>query len=214
MESRRLAGTGIRPGFGLRQGMPLSPLLSNFVLRSFDRMTMRKKLNMVRWVDDLIFFCSSKRDAEECFKRVSDELRAIKHHLPSPGAQGSKTQIIAPRKPAEFLGLEIAYRERDGQYVARVPSSVVGRICDEIIRSYSLGNALKEKKSFADVCGRLPSLRSAYRGVYSHADNWLDVEAEIKGTCRKVQKGMLEAIFGSAAMQSLTPDHAAFLGIE
>ena len=44
----RLSRTSITVGRGLRQGMPLSPLLSNFVLREFDRGVIRANFNMVR----------------------------------------------------------------------------------------------------------------------------------------------------------------------
>ncbi len=51
---------GIIAGRGVRQGMPLSPVLSNFVLRPFDKKINKARIRMVRYADDLAIFADSK----------------------------------------------------------------------------------------------------------------------------------------------------------
>jgi retron-type reverse transcriptase len=51
---RILNENGIKIGEGLRQGMPLSPILSNFVLRDFDQAFVAARYDLVRYADDLI----------------------------------------------------------------------------------------------------------------------------------------------------------------
>jgi len=48
---------------GVRQGMPLSPILANLVLAEFDREVERAAIEMVRYVDDFLIFFASKAAA-------------------------------------------------------------------------------------------------------------------------------------------------------
>jgi retron-type reverse transcriptase len=53
----KLRRQGLTPGLGIRQGMPLSPLLANLALADFDNEIKDRKIEMVRYADDLV--CSS-----------------------------------------------------------------------------------------------------------------------------------------------------------
>jgi RNA-directed DNA polymerase len=57
----RAAAQGIRGGLGIRQGMPLSPILANLVLSKFDRAVETHKIPMVRYADDLLLFFAAKK---------------------------------------------------------------------------------------------------------------------------------------------------------
>ncbi len=52
----KLTKQGILPGIGLRQGMPLSPLLANLVLSGFDASIRKAGIEMIRYADDLLLF--------------------------------------------------------------------------------------------------------------------------------------------------------------
>ena len=52
-------------GKGVRQGMPLSPLLASFYLNDFDEWLIRQKYQHVRYADDLIFFLDSEQECNE-----------------------------------------------------------------------------------------------------------------------------------------------------
>lgn len=56
----RLEKQKLEKSKGLRQGMPLSPLLSNFFLGRFDVAVQKQGFNMIRYADDLIVFCDSR----------------------------------------------------------------------------------------------------------------------------------------------------------
>ena len=45
---RRVEKAGIKPGKGVRQGMPLSPFFANLFLKEFDAAVERKDYQMVR----------------------------------------------------------------------------------------------------------------------------------------------------------------------
>ncbi len=48
-------------GVGVRQGMPLSPILANLVLSEFDGKIEKSGLKMVRYADDIAIFLKPNR---------------------------------------------------------------------------------------------------------------------------------------------------------
>jgi retron-type reverse transcriptase len=74
-KTKLLEANGIKRGVGIRQGMPLSPILSSFFLRKFDKV-IRKEIGdnrVIRYADDIIAFASSKKECEE-MKNIIDEV--------------------------------------------------------------------------------------------------------------------------------------------
>lgn len=102
-----LKSNDIRKGLGLRQGMPVSPFLSNIVLADFDKTILKNKFNMVRYADDLVVFCESKRACEDAQEIIVAELEKIGHEL-----NAQKTDIFRPDEAVEFLGLDIVLRDK------------------------------------------------------------------------------------------------------
>jgi group II intron reverse transcriptase/maturase len=56
---------------GCPQGGPLSPLLSNIMLNELDWELSRRGLRFVRYADDLMIFCKSKRSAERVLTSIT-----------------------------------------------------------------------------------------------------------------------------------------------
>jgi RNA-directed DNA polymerase len=59
---------GIQMGVGVRQGMPLSPILANLVLFEFDSRMEKLGIRMVRYADDIAVFFRTKEEAQEGHK--------------------------------------------------------------------------------------------------------------------------------------------------
>ena len=57
-------------GMGVPQGGPLSPLLSNVMLNELDRELERRGHRFVRYADDLVILCKSKRSAERTLANI------------------------------------------------------------------------------------------------------------------------------------------------
>ena len=55
---------------GMPQGGPLSPLLSNIMLNELDKELMRRGHRFVRYADDCMIFCKSKRSAERTLENI------------------------------------------------------------------------------------------------------------------------------------------------
>jgi group II intron reverse transcriptase/maturase len=55
---------------GVPQGGPLSPILSNIMLNELDRELERRGHKFVRYADDMMIFCKSKRSAERTLRNI------------------------------------------------------------------------------------------------------------------------------------------------
>lgn len=56
--------------FGVPQGGPLSPLLANIMLNELDKELESRNHRFVRYADDIVIFCKSKRSCERTFKHI------------------------------------------------------------------------------------------------------------------------------------------------
>lgn len=105
-ERALLTANGIQLGRGIRQGMPLSPVLAYLFLADVDRqMTGR----FFRYVDDLLFIGSTKSEAVEQFSKYKAQVesRGLKIH-PLADKKEGKTHLIGPSESFEFLGLTVS----------------------------------------------------------------------------------------------------------
>ncbi len=55
---------------GMPQGGPLSPLLSNVMLNELDRELTRRVHRFVRYADDCMIFCKSRKSAERTLRNI------------------------------------------------------------------------------------------------------------------------------------------------
>jgi group II intron reverse transcriptase/maturase len=63
-------GMFARTDVGVAQGGPLSPLLSNIMLNELDKELSRRGHRFVRYADDCMIFCKSKRSAERTLTNI------------------------------------------------------------------------------------------------------------------------------------------------
>lgn len=66
-------------GEGTPQGGPLSPLLSNIMLNELDKELERRGHKFVRYADDALIFCRSRRGAERVRKSITRFIEASLH---------------------------------------------------------------------------------------------------------------------------------------
>jgi len=92
---------------GVPTGAPLSPLLANLFLDSFDEEVERDGGRLVRYADDFLILYRDRSDAQ----RVFDEAEAASSALLLT-LNESKTRQIDLREPFEFLGFRFEMTER------------------------------------------------------------------------------------------------------
>jgi len=210
---QRLRKQGIVSGIGLRQGMPLSPILANLVLADFDASFRRAGIEMVRYADDLLLFFHSKAAAQDGFSFVKSQLGAQGLTIPDLGGENSKTQIVAPKQAVYFLGLELVHLESAGGYVKRVGRKQLAKIEQRLEEEYSYDTLRKERVNFqqavADLGRSIASYLRLYRGVYDYPR----LDSELRRIARKVLGGIFEDVFGVGVLNGVSDDGREFLGL-
>jgi len=92
---------------GIPQGGVLSPMLANFYLHEFDIAMEVAGFKLIRYADDFVVMCSSKKEAERayalCVEVLEKRLGLEIHHL---GEAGNKTRIFPFSHGFTFLGIE------------------------------------------------------------------------------------------------------------
>ncbi len=210
---QKLIKQGVKSGIGIRQGMPLSPLLANLALADFDRQISNRKIEMVRYADDLVLFFKNKDDAQAGQKLIKELLQRIQLTIPEI-ADGSKTVIISRSDPLSFLGREILHLDLENKFVARVATKQIDKIKGRLSDDYSFEHRLKLDKSFQDTIVDLSKSISSYLGIYKDAYNYIYFESELRGQARAIIVKIFKDLFGQQALSALTPDGQKFLGIE
>lgn len=210
---QKLLKQGIRHGLGIRQGMPLSPLLANLALADFDRHISNNKIEMVRYADDLVLFFNSKESAQIGQKLVADLLQELQLTIPEI-ADDSKTTIISRSDPLFFLGREIVFLGSHNSFVARVPAKQVEKIKARLADEFSFERRFKLGKNFQDTIVDLSKSISAYLGIYKDAHNYKHFEDELRGHTRAIVGKIFRYLFGEKSLNSLSSEGQKFLGFQ
>ncbi len=207
-----LESLGIRPGVGIRQGMPLSPTLANLVLSEFDAAIERKNIKMVRYADDVVVFANSETDALEAGEFIKEKLVSIGHSIPDL-EQGGKTQLVRKFEPLEFLGREIIFSDKEGDFVQRVSTSKIKKMKEKIIELSDVDQAVKDNLSFPEVAQKISRKTASFLHSYSDVYNALHLEHELRGARNHAQMKMIETVFGKNAISNISPKHRSFMGL-
>lgn len=85
---------------GLAQGCPLSPILANLYLDSFDEKIKELNVRLIRYGDDFIILCKSKEDAETALSKSETFLSALGLKI-----KKEKTFIRPVKDGFQFLGM-------------------------------------------------------------------------------------------------------------
>ena len=155
---------------GMPQGGPLSPLLSNVMLNELDKELERRGHRFVRYADDCMVFCKSRKSAERTLKNIIPYIEG-KLFLK---VNRKKTEVAHISK-VKYLGYTF-YRYK-GKCRLRVHrKSVVkmkNRIRELTDRSQGISNEVREKKYQEYVRGWVEYFKLAdMKGLLKTTDEW------------------------------------------
>jgi len=88
---------------GTPQGGVISPLLANIYLHPFDEAMSKEGFRVIRYADDIVVMCRTRKEAEGALKRIKEILEGkLKLRL-----NLSKTKIVHKSRSFDFLGFTL-----------------------------------------------------------------------------------------------------------
>ena len=159
-----------RTEVGMPQGGPLSPLLSNVMLNELDKELERRGHRFVRYADDCMILCKSKKSAERTLRNIIPFIEG-KLFLK---VNRKKTEVAHISK-VKYLGYTF-YRNR-GKCRFRVDQKSVAKMKNKIReltdRNKGISNVEREKKYQEYVRGWVEYFRLAdMKGLLKTTDEW------------------------------------------
>ena len=170
------AGVMIKHSFkdtevGVPQGGPLSPILSNIMLHELDKELEKRGHRFVRYADDLLIFCKSKRSARRTLENI---LPFIENKL-FLKVNKDKT-VVAYVGKVRFLGF--GFYQHKGKARLRVhPKSITKmktRIKELTSRSYGISNEARAKMLRRYIMGWVNNFKLAdMKNLLINIDSWM-----------------------------------------
>jgi len=179
----------IHIGRGIRQGMPLSPLVANLFLSGFDKQVREKKIWTVRYADDLIFFADNDDKCRKIHEFCKNELKKIKLEIPEI-EEKTKTEIIPPEKDVEFLGISISYDFKKG-YLPIVSKDQEAEIRSNILKYSDLDYLTTRKITLRNFSSIIRATIAGYHGVYKYCANVVEINNKMEQWVYKALKILL-----------------------
>ena len=159
-----------RTEVGMPQGGPLSPLLSNVMLNELDKELERRGHRFVRYADDCMILCKSKKSAERTLRNIIPFIEG-KLFLK---VNRKKTEVAHISK-VKYLGYTF-YRYK-GKCRLRVHAKSVAKMKNKIReltdRNKGISNKKREKEYQEYVRGWVQYYRLAdMKGLLKRTDEW------------------------------------------
>ena len=159
-----------RTEIGMPQGGPLSPLLSNIMLNELDKELERRGHRFVRYADDCMIFCKSKKSTERTLKNIIPFIEG-KLFL----KVNRKKTTVAHVSKVKYLGYSF-YRNK-GKCRFRVHPKSVAKMKNKIReltdRNNGMSNAKREEKYQQFVRGWVNYFKLAdMKNLLKDTDEW------------------------------------------
>jgi len=156
---------------GVPQGGPLSPILSNIMLNELDKELEKRGHRFVRYADDLLIFCKSRRSASRTLNNI---LPFIEKKL-FLKVNKEKTMVDYVGK-VKFLGFTF-YRYKGETRVRIHPKSIAkmkGKVKDLTSRSNGMGNEDRGRKLRRYIMGWINYFKIAdMKKLLHETDKWM-----------------------------------------
>jgi retron-type reverse transcriptase len=202
---------GIVKGRGLRQGMPISPMLSNLLLRDFDSQLESDGVAAIRYADDIAIFATSKNACRDQLKKVQDHLAKLGLSIPDLGPN-SKTKILGPTDVLEFLGIEI--RKVPNGYAFFPPDKKLNAIRDHMAALCDVGRCINERRNIGQLVRLLDAFVVGHVASMAVLENPDLFQEKIVQEKHRLLRDLLVQVVGKSAVDQLDKGRLALLGIQ
>lgn len=202
---------GIQKGLGLRQGMPVSPLLSNLLLKNFDAVLTKRGISAIRYADDIAVFADSKRECLDALEFIRENLAKLQLNIPEL-IEGGKTKLLGPSDVVEFLGIEI--RRLGDKYKIFAPAKKLERIDAEMGLIASIDRCVADKINIGRLVRSLDSFVVGHRASMVVLDNADGFMVRLEAMKQKHLRRLLISVIGQKAVERLDDNRLAILGLK
>lgn len=211
LTSELARANGVKRRRGLRQGMPLSPLLSNLVMRPADQALLAGGYRAVRYADDLAIFCSSRSECLEAFEAVTGILKPLGLRLPKL-EDGGKTTISQPSQGCEILGVEV--RPSASGYKLCVPKGRADAVERQLLEISNVEHCARNRVSLSRMLAHYDAVVRGHREAVHLLEGADQHFARLDAARGKAQRALLISILGKGAVEQLTDVKQAVLGLK
>jgi RNA-directed DNA polymerase len=202
---------GIERGKGLRQGMPVSPMLSNLLLKKFDNKLINRRLIALRYADDIAIFGNSYQMLLDAFAFMRASLDELDLKIPELNGDG-KSLIRKPSESVEFLGVEVR-RGHDG-YILDAPFRKLTAIEADMAKIASVDDCVKNSRTFSQVIRTLDNFAIGHRASMAVIERPDEFMNRLESAKQRQISNLLSAIIGKKALKALDRDRRAILGLQ
>lgn len=208
-----IAECGLKKGVGVRQGMPLSPFFAGTYLREIDRWIASRGVAAARYVDDIVAFFPSEKDALAFHTALKERLARLSLSIGEPNQEGSKTALYRPGEPAAFLGMEIT-KSPSGPYRLQVAPSTIAKVIQRIDDMKELSKLLEADVLLTTMGRHFEAVEHGYLNAYAEAQNRDELRDAMRKTSQAAQAAVLGEIFGLERLNQLGASQWRFLGLD
>ena len=212
---RKVQRAGIKPGQGVRQGMPLSPFFANIILKDFDRKFLSKGFHLVRYADDFIVLAQSEVECTQVDIAARNILGKLGFDIPEIGDAGGKTRICEPDQSVDFLGLSLA-PVTGGDYALMITPAQLEKIKRTLYQLKDLDYLQREGINIINLSRTLENKIGGYRSAYpaklvANSDDLINILDRAKA---EIFTNIFGSIFGHKAIARLNQSEKRFLCLD
>ncbi len=204
------SASGIVKGRGLRQGMPVSPMLSNLLLKGFDNELTKSGIAAIRYADDIAIFGYTKNECKDHLEKVLGLLASLGLSIPGLGPE-SKTKILGPTDVLQFLGIEI--RKVAEGYAFFPPDKKIIAIKTEMADLCTQLSCTTERRNVGQLVRVLESFVMGHVASMAVLEDGGLFQEKLMQEKQRCLRNLMIEILGQPIVTKLSKNQTAILGL-